>query len=123
MPRNTDQESSEIFFNCQFCLRPEEIPSLPTVDEDGENMHPSDILEIYNDRRYAHYLNDFDSAGQLQEHLENRLRYWTRGSSTAFEIELPSVKVTVEWWGIARRARNDAKHLEPKQQQLEEVST
>lgn len=114
MPRA--ETPSAVAFDCVFCLRPSECPSLPTVDEDGEPLHPTNILEIYNDRRYAHYLRDFDTAWALRDHLELRCRYWCQSRPLVeLEQQMTTIAATVEWWETARRVRRDA---QPRQAEL-----
>lgn len=79
------EESGEaargLFFDCEFCIRPEdERYRGPTVDDAGNRLEPWDVLELYNQRRYAHLDSDFASPKALREHLVDRAHYWSRGS-------------------------------------------
>lgn len=79
------EESGEaargLFFDCEFCIRPEdERYRGPTVDDDGNRLEPWDVLERYNQRRYAHLDTGFAGSKALREHLVDRAHYWARGS-------------------------------------------
>ncbi|MEO7397278.1 MAG: hypothetical protein ABIW84_01810 [Ilumatobacteraceae bacterium] len=100
-------------FTCMWCRRPEETLT-PKIDEDGELLHPSEVLEIYNERRYLHYLNDFDQASELRAHLTQRCRYWAQGDHLKLEQEKQTIGATLEWWGLARRVRHEAKQDQAK---------
>jgi len=104
-------------FFCEHCMRTADCPRLPRIDEEGEPLLPSEVEEIYNQRRYAHYLRDFDTGWALREHLEARAYYWSQGkSSVHLEQNLTTVGATIEWWETAHRAMLDAvpRQLEAK---------
>lgn len=96
----------EVEFTCRECIRPEDIPDLPRLDEEGEPLNDSEIWGHYNDRRYQHYLDDFSDARDLRDHLTQRERWWNQGKpKVELEIALKSVDATLEWWRHARAVR------------------
>lgn len=106
-------------FQCGYCKRPSECRGLPTIEEDGSPMEEADIDQVYHDRRYEHYLNDFDNTHDLKEHLKDRIRYWMQGSTAAeVEMAMGGIPATIGWWVNARAARRD---ITPRQIQLDEA--
>lgn len=118
MTRVRDEESTgrreELYagasFDCEFCRRPEDC-NLPAVDEDGHTpLAPSAIVDIYNNRRYRHYLTDFSTAEPLRDHLRERALYWTQGRPPAErDAAMGTVASCVEWWQIAHPAHAEAR--------------
>lgn len=117
MPRSADAFAGAAQFDCQYCIRPEEIPDLPTLGEDGHRfLGRSEILAIYNQHRWEHLHRDFDTAGAVQEHLEKRARYWTKDNQTGLEMAMLTVRADIEHW---QWSHDLWKEQIPKQQELE----
>lgn len=120
--RGKSDSQSLVDFDCTYCLPVDECPTLPSVEEytDPQGhvttipLTSTQVLEIYNNRRWEHYLRDFDTASQLKEHLEQRARYFS-SSKEALEMNLLTVRTDVEHWEWAKRARRDA---QPRQGEL-----
>lgn len=109
-PRDA-QRARGMSFDCSACKRPAECPGLPTVAEDGHTrLTASEVLEIYNLRRYEHYLEDFDDAGELREHLVDRAHYWALDDAKLLADHLATIDGTIAWWLIAHR-----RHVEDQQ--------
>lgn len=74
-----DTSARGALFDCGFCVRTtDKSYTGPTVDEGGNKLEPWDVLERYNQRRYAHLDRDFHDARALREHLVDRAHYWFR---------------------------------------------
>jgi hypothetical protein len=102
--RNNAQRARGMSFDCPACKRPAESPGLPTVAEDGHiPLRDSEVLEIYNLRRYEHYLQDFTSEEDLRQHLEDRAHYWALDEPGRLAEILASNHATLAWWLIAHR--------------------
>jgi hypothetical protein len=98
------QRARGLTFDCPACRRPAECPGLPTVAEDGHTrLSDSEIREIYNLRRYEHYLRDFGADSDLREHLVSRAHYWAVDDQKLLADHLASVDATIAWWLIAHR--------------------
>lgn len=99
MGTKRDSAIAHKYFDCEYCVRPQHAKKLPTHGADGVKLEDHERLEIYNDRRFKHYLDDFSSAEKLKEHLRDRVLHWMYGKS---EIEiaeqLEGVQATVNWW-------------------------
>ena len=106
----SDSEGVGASFDCKLCRRPEEC-NLPAVDEDGHTpLAPSEVVDIYNERRFRHYLTDFTDHVALREHLTERARYWTQGKpADEVDAALATVGPCVEWWQIAHPAHAEAR--------------
>lgn len=104
-PRRDDaQRARGQTFDCRACRRPAECPGLPTVAEDGHTrLSDSEVREIYNLRRYEHYLDDFDDVDELREHLVDRAHYWALDEPGRLAESLASLDATIAWWLIAHR--------------------
>lgn len=105
-----DEPARGLFFDCKLCRRPEEC-ELPAVDEDGHTpLAPSEVVDIYNERRFRHYLTDFTDHVALREHLTERALYWTQGQpADERDAALATVGPCVEWWEIAQPAHAEAR--------------
>ena len=104
--RNAPATLDTVSFTCNFCVRPEESRGLPTADENGEKLPEQDIVDHYNERRYAHYFRDFDNAPDLKKHLDDRTRYWMQGAQQVdLETALKGHTSTVQWFINAKKAR------------------
>lgn len=98
---------------CDFCVRPSLSKRTPKADEDGVSLSPSAIQEAYNERRYQHYLDDFNDELDLARHLTERTKHY---AETASEDEQAAIKAsgfasnaaTLAWWKRARRRDPDA---------------
>lgn len=102
--RNDAQRARGMSFDCPACRRPAECPGLSTVAEDGHTqLSDSEILEIYNLRRYEHYLENFHDAGDLREHLVDRAHYWAVDDQKLLADHLATIDGTIAWWLIAHR--------------------
>jgi hypothetical protein len=94
-------------FDCRHCRRPKETPGLPTVAEDGHTwLNPSEVLEVYNARRYEHYLRDFASEDELRQHLLSRAAYWALDGSLT---DPNAIEATLAWWLRAHRRQVEAR--------------
>lgn len=102
--RNDGHRARGMSFDCPSCRRPAECPGLPTIAEDGHTrLSDSEILEIYNLRRYEHYLENFRDAGELREHLVDRAHYWAVDDQKLLADHLATIDGTIAWWLIAYR--------------------
>lgn len=96
-------------FGCQACRRPAECPGLPAVAEDGRTrLTDSEVREIYNLRRYEHYLEDFGDVDELREHLVDRAHYWALDEPGRLAEILAGNDGTIAWWLIAHRRQVEA---------------
>lgn len=99
-------------FGCPACRRPKECPGLPSVAEDGHRrLLESEVLEVYNARRYGHYVRDFDDADGLREHLVDRAHYWALDDPKSLADHLASIDATLAWWHIAHRRHVESQAL------------
>jgi hypothetical protein len=115
MPSQRDQEMQRggprdaerargMTFDCPACKRPAECPGLPTVAEDGHTrLSDSEVREVYNLRRYEHYLRDFVNDEELREHLVDRAHYWAVDDQKLLADFLAANDATIAWWRIAHR--------------------
>lgn len=98
---------------CDFCVRPNLSRHTPKADEDGLSLSSSEVLERYNERRYQHYLDDFNDALDLARHLNDRTNHY---AETGVEEERAAIKEsgfkananTLAWWKRARERDADA---------------
>ncbi len=106
----SDSDGVGASFDCRFCRRPEDC-ALPAVDEDGHTpLAPSEVVDIYNERRFRHYLTDFTGDVALREHFTERALYWTQGKpADERDAALATVAPCVEWWQIAHPAHVEAR--------------
>lgn len=101
----------ETDFSCRMCVRPSQSDT-PSVDEDGVSLSPFEILAIYNERRYQHYLDGFNDVEDLARHLHNRTMHF---AETATGDDASSIKAsgfaanlsTIDWWKRARARTSD----------------
>lgn len=109
-------------FDCEHCIRPDDPRYTgPTVEDDGSPMVPSEVIEHYNNCRYMHYDQDFQTARGLRGHLEARARYWvgTHAGETAQgktvmseeQAAMGTIDATVEMWQRRRDARQAAARI------------
>lgn len=119
-PGDSYPQGAGASFDCEFCRRPEEC-NLPTVDEDGHTpLLPSEVVDVYNERRYRHYLTDFSTAEKLRDHLTERALYWTQGKPPAErDAALATVGPCVDWWGIAHPAHAEARRAIARIEELQ----
>jgi hypothetical protein len=108
--RNDAQRARGMSFACEICKRPKECPGLPTVAEDGHTrLLASEVVEVYNLRRYGHYLEDFTSEEELRQHLVDRAHYWALDEPGRLAEILAGNDATLAWWLIAHRRQVEAR--------------
>ena len=101
-----DTGARGLFFDCGYCIRTsDDRYTGPTVAEGGNKLEPWEVLERYNQRRYAHLERDYADAKALREHLVDRAHYWVReGEAGALASALAGIDATVTMME-QRRAR------------------
>lgn len=104
--RREAESARGMAFDCEFCIRPDDDRYRgPLVDEEGEDLAPWEVLEFYNQRRYAH-LQTFPTTKELRMHLEDRAHWWTQGKGReALETALQTVDSAVEMLERRRDAK------------------
>jgi crotonobetainyl-CoA:carnitine CoA-transferase CaiB-like acyl-CoA transferase len=118
--RSRSDDGAGASFDCRLCRRPAEC-NLPAVDEDGHTpLAPSEVVDIYNERRFRHYLTDYHDAEALRDHLTERALYWTQGQpADERDAALATVGPCVEWWQIAHPAHAEARRAITKIEDLQ----
>lgn len=100
-------------FTCDWCVRPTLSKRTPKADENGVPLSLSKVTELYNERRYQHYLDDFNDELDLARHLSDRVRHF---AETGSEDDQAAIKAsgfasnaaTLAWWKRARLRDPDA---------------
>jgi hypothetical protein len=94
--------------DCDYCVRISLSRRTPRADENGQLLSAGEVLERYNERRYQHYLDDFeDDELALAKHLNERTNHFVE---TAAEDDRAAIKATgfaanattLAWWKRAR---------------------
>lgn len=106
-------------FGCDYCVRPGLSKRTPKADEDGQTFSQVHIQELYNERRYQHYLDDFNDDLDLARHLNERTNHF---AETGSEDEKTAIKTfgfaanaaTLAWWKRARHRDSAAAEVAQK---------
>lgn len=94
-------------FACDFCVRIGLSKYTPKVDNDGQRLSNSEVLERYNERRYQHYLDGFEDELDLARHLNDRTAHFAETASKDEEQLIKTAgfqanSATLAWWKRAR---------------------
>lgn len=94
-------------FACDFCVRIGLSKYTPKVDNDGQRLSNSEVLERYNERRYQHYLDGFEDELDLARHLNDRTAHFAETASKDEEQLIKTAgfhanAATLAWWKRAR---------------------
>jgi hypothetical protein len=100
-------------FSCDYCVRVGFSRRTPKADDDGVSLSASAVLELYNERRYQHYLDDFNDELDLARHLNDRTNHFAETGtddekSSTKAVGFASNAVTLAWWKRAQLRDPDA---------------